>query len=60
MWVPNHVHYWNGGIRKERYCRKNQRFRHIKQRSEINWTEVGRKKVTDIDYNTVAPYYTIN
>ena len=29
----------------------------INQGSDRNQTEIGRSKVTDIDYNTVAPIY---
>ena len=40
----------------ERYPHKNQLFWCIKQKSDINWTENVRPKVTNIDYNTAASY----
>ena len=40
-----------------KYRRKKQVIYCIKQRSDRNWTGTGRPKVTDIDYNTVAPFY---
>ena len=42
---------------EEIYQRKNQVIWRIKQGSDGNWTEIGRPKVTDIDYNTVVPFY---
>ena len=41
---------------EERFWRKNQRIWHIKQGSDIKWTEIGGPKLTDIYYNTVAPF----
>ena len=35
---------------------KRRGYQHIKQGLDGNWTEIGRPKVTDIDYNTVAPF----
>ena len=45
---------WN---MEEIYRHKNQVIRRIKKGSERNWKEIGRPKVTNIDYNIVAPYY---
>ena len=39
---------------------KNQGIRRINQGSDGNWTEIGKPKVTDIDYNTVVPFYIDN
>ena len=41
---------------EEIYRSKKQGFWRIKQGSDGNWTEIGRPKVTDIDYNIVAPF----
>ena len=54
---PDHLRHRHCGIQKERYRSKIQRFWRIYQGSDRNRTEVGRIKVTDIDYNTVEPYY---
>ena len=35
---------------------KNQEYQHINQVLDVNWTKMGRPKVTDINYNTVAPF----
>ena len=44
---------------EEIYRRKKQVFLRIKQGSDGNWTEIGRPKVTEIDYNTLAPFNTL-
>ena len=44
---------------EEIYHSKNQGYRRIKQGSYGNRTKTGRPKVTDIDYNTVAPFYNL-
>ena len=57
---PYHVFYWHSGRQKERRRHKNQVSWHINQRLEISWKEIGRPKVTDVEYNTVASYYIYN
>ena len=47
---------WNT---EEIYRHKKKRFWSINQGQEINQTETGRPKVTNIDYNTVEPYYIV-
>ena len=36
-----------------------EEYRHINQGSYGNRTEIGRQKVTNIEYNTVAPIYIL-
>ena len=43
---------------EEIYQSKNQGYRRIKQGLDGNNTKIGRPKFTDIDYNTVAPFYS--
>ena len=47
---------WNT---EEIYQSKNKAFRRIKQGLDRNWTKIGRPKVTDIYYNTVAHFYLV-
>ena len=44
-------------ITDERDWRKKQGIRCIKQGSDRNHTKIGGAKLTDIDYNTVSPFY---
>ena len=43
---------------EEIYQSKNQGYRRIKQASDENNTKIGRPTFIDIDYNTVAPFYS--
>ena len=45
------------GLKTREFDIKTKGIRRIKQGSDINQSEIGRTKVTDIDYNTVAPFY---
>ena len=45
---------------EEVYWHKKQGIWRIKQGLDLNWNEIGRPKVTKIDYNTVAPFYNIS
>ena len=56
---PGHIFYRHSG-RWKKYINEKQGIWRIKQGTDKNWTLIGKQKVTNIDYNTVAPYYIIS
>ena len=49
--------YFSGTVEEgDKYRSKTEKLFRIKQGSDVNRTEIGRPKVTNIDYNTVKPF----